>query len=207
MARKPQEQSIEPPRKLSRHETHDLSMIIKDRTKVLRAQADEQAAACLAEFEAKMASQYRFDDDEVWKRATEEAAKAVKKAQDEINARCKVLGIPAIFAPSVTATWQGRGQNMIASRREELRRVAEASVEAMKRAAITRIEQQALDLRTQVVAMGILSAEAKLFLESLAPITDAMQSLDFGEIERRLDAGKQKRIADQRRLYGGGREG
>ena len=35
----------EQPRKLSRNETHDLSMIIKDRTKVLRAHAEEQAAA------------------------------------------------------------------------------------------------------------------------------------------------------------------
>lgn len=190
------------PRQLSRTETHDLSMIIKDRTKVLKAHAVEQAAACLAEFEAKMATEYKFDDDAVWKEATESAMRTVAESQSQINARCKELGIPAMFAPHIQASWSGRGQNMMAYRRAELRRVAESSVEAMTKAAMTRIEHQSLDLRTQVVSMGLLSADAKLFLESLAPVQDAMRALDFGEIERRLDKEKQKRLSDQRRIYG-----
>jgi hypothetical protein len=190
-------------RQLSRSETHDLSMIIRDRTKVLKAHADEQAAACMAEFEAKMASEYKFDDDDVWSDATKAAMKTVADSQAKIAAQCKKLGIPAQFAPELKLSWQGRGQNMLASRRDELRRVATSSVEAMKKAAVTRIEHQALDLRTQVVSLGLLSPEAKMFLESLAPVDDAMRSLDFGEIERRLESEKRKRIVDQRRLYGG----
>lgn len=189
-------------RKLSRQETHDLSMIIKDRTKVLRAHADEQAAACMADFETKMATIYKFDQDEVWKQATEEAQKVVHESQIKIAKRCKELGIPQAFAPSISASWQGRGENMLTSRRAELRRVAKASIDAMTKAAITKIEKQSLDLRAQVVGMGLLSADAKMFLESLAPIEDSMRSLDFGEIERKLDGEKQKRLADQRRLYG-----
>jgi hypothetical protein len=190
-------------RKLSRHETHDLSMIIKDRTKVLRAHAEEQAAACMADFEAKMATVYTFDQDEVWKKATEEARKVVEQSQDTIAKRCKELGIPTTFAPSISASWQGRGENMLAARRTELRRVAKSSIDAMAKAAITKIEKQALDLRTQVVGMGLLSANAKMFLESLAPVEESMRALDFGEIERKLEKEKQLPIADQRRLYGG----
>ena len=63
----------------------------------------------------------------------------------------------------------------------------------MKLAAVTKIEKQSLDLRTQVVAMGLLSAEAKMFLESLAPIEDAMRSLDFVEVERRLESEQNRR--------------
>ena len=66
-------------RTLSRNETHDLGMIIKDRAKVLRAHAEEQAAACLADFEKKLAAVYTFDQDEVWKVATEEALKVVRR--------------------------------------------------------------------------------------------------------------------------------
>ena len=194
----------EEPRKLSRHETHDLSMIIKDRTKVLRAHAEEQAAACMADFETKMATVYTFDQDEVWKKATEEARRVVEQSQNTIAKRCKELGIPASFAPSISASWQGRGENMLAARRTELRRVAKASIDAMTKAAITKIEKQALDLRTQVVGMGLLSADAKMFLESLAPVEESLRALDFGEIERKLEKEKQLRIADQRRLYGGG---
>ena len=81
----------------------------------------------------------------------------------------------------------------MSQRRTELRRVAKSSIEAMKLAAVTKIEKQSLELRTQVVAMGLLSAEAKMFLESLAPIEDAMRSLDFVEVERRLELEQNRR--------------
>lgn len=193
----------EEPRRLSRNETHDLSMIIKDRSKVLKAHAEEQAAACMADFEKKMATIYTWDQDETWKKATEEAMRVVKESQEAIGLRCKELGIPPTFAPSISASWAGRGENMLASRRAELRRVAQSSIAAMTKAAITKIEKQSLELRSQVVGMGLLSAEAKMFLESLAPIEDSMRSLDFGEIEKRLEKEQQLRLADRRRLYGG----
>lgn len=182
-------------RKLSRQETHDLGMIIKDRTKVLKAHAEEQAAACMADFEQKLAAIYSFDQDEVWKAATEEAQRVVAEAQEKIARRCVEMGIPKTFAPGIEISWRGRGENALAMRRTELRRVAKASIEAMTRAAITKIEKQSLDLRTQVVAMGLLSDDAKLFLESLAPVDDAMRALDFVEIERQLDGSRQKRAS------------
>jgi hypothetical protein len=190
------------PRSLSRNETHDLGMILKDRAKVLKAHAEGQAAQCLADFESKVAAHFKFDQDEVWKKATDRVREVVAEAQETIAKRCAELGIPATFAPQISASWQGRGENLIASRRDELRRVAKASIDAMMKAAILKIERQSLDLRTQVVAMGLLSPDAKLFLESLAPVEDAMHSIDFAEMERKLDSEKQKRIADQRRLYG-----
>lgn len=177
-----------PARQLSRHETHDLSMIIKDRTKVLTRHAEAQAAACLADFEKQIATVYTFDQDEVWQKAHDKANEVARECAAKIAERCKELGIPRTFAPDISLSWHGRGENMMSHRRTELRRVAQSAIEAMKKAAITKIEKQALDLRTQVVAMGLLSADAKLFLESLAPVEDAMHTLDFAEIEKRLEA-------------------
>jgi len=184
----PKADSIEPakPRQLSRTETHDLGMIIKDRAKVLKSYADEQAAACMADFEKKLAKVYAFDEDEVWHKANKMAHEAMEAAQQIITERCKALGIPKDFAPGLSMMWHGRGQNAIASRRSELRRVAKTTVDAMVKAATTQIDKQSLHLRTQVVGMGIMSPEAKLFLESLAPIEDSMQMLEFVEIERKL---------------------
>jgi hypothetical protein len=193
-----QTHSVPAGRQLSRHETHDLSMIIKDRTKVLTRHAEAQAAACMADFEKQLATVYTFDQDEVWQKAHSKAADVVREAQEQIAARCKELGIPRTFAPDVGLSWQGRGENALTGRRVELRRVAKSAIDAMKAAAITKIEKQALDLRTQVVAMGILSPDAKLFLESLAPIEDAMHALDFHEIEKRLEAER----AEHKRLMG-----
>jgi hypothetical protein len=189
-------------RRLSRGETHDLSMIIKDRTKVLKAHADEQAAACLADFEKNLAAQFDWDQDAIWKAAAQEAEKVARESQEKIARRAEELGIPRTFAPRLGVTWQGRGENAVASRREELRRVAKSAIEAMRKAAVTKIEKQSLDLRTQVVAMGLLSADAKMFLESLAPVEEAMRILDFGEIERRLEKEQKLRLADRDRLYG-----
>jgi vacuolar-type H+-ATPase subunit H len=196
--------SAAPPRKLSRNETHDLSMIIKERTKVLRAHAEEQAAKCLADFEGKVSKIYSYDDDEVWKRATEEAMEVVKKAQEKIEDQCRKLGIPKDLSPQLALGWEGRGQMKAASRRAELRRVAKAEIDAMMKAAIVKIEKQSLDLRTQVVAMGLLTSEATLFLESLAPVEEAMHAIDFGAIETKMLEDKRKNSATIRRLgYGG----
>lgn len=187
-------------RKLSRQETHDLGMIIKERTKVLEAHAEEQATACLADFEKKLSAIYEYDQDEVWKAATEAAMEEVRRAQEKIDRQCEKRGIPKDLAPQLKLAWEGRGQMKAASRRDELRRVAKAEIAAMKAAAMVKIHKQSLDLRTQVVAMGLMTPEATMFLESLAPVDDAMTSLDFGAIETKLLA-QQK--ATKRLGYGG----
>jgi hypothetical protein len=187
-------------RVLSRNETHDLGMIIKERTKVLKAHAEQQAAACMAQFEKQLSAVYSWDQDENWKQAAERAETVVKESQAVIAKRCEELGIPRTFAPMIGLSWQNRGENMMSQRRAELRRVAKTSIEAMTAAAITKIEKQGLDLRTQIVAMGLYSPEAKMFLESLAPIEEAMTQIDFVEVEKKLEREEQQRLADRRRL-------
>jgi hypothetical protein len=174
-------------RKITRAEAHDLAMIIKDRVKVLRAHAEEQAAACLADFEKKLAANYTFDQNEVWKQAAEKANAVVEASKDIIAKECEKLGIPKTFAPSLALNWIGRGENALTGRRMELRRVAKLAIDAMHKAAITKIEKQSLDLRMQVISMQLYSAEAILFCESLAPIENAMRALSFEEVERKLE--------------------
>lgn len=187
-------------RKLSRQETHDLGMIIKERAKVLKAHAQEQAKACMADFENKLSKIYSYDQDEVWKRVTEEATETIKKAQEKIEAQAAKKGIPKDLAPILALTWQGRGQMAARERRGELRRVAQAECDAMVAAAVTKIEKQSLDLRTQVVAMALLTPEASMFLESLAPIEEVMTALDFGAIETKM---MEKKAQNKRLGYGG----
>lgn len=186
--------------RLSRQEVHDLGMLIKERSKVLKAHASEQSAVLLADFEAKLAAEYKFDDDEVWKKATVEAMEIVRIGNDKIMARCEKMGIPKQFAPSLQLSWQARGENLVSRRRMELTRIAKSQIDAMEKAAITRIEKQSLDLRTQVVSMGVLSSNGKLFLESVAPVEEAMQALDFKNIQKQLDAEQHKLESHMKRL-------
>jgi len=175
-------------------------MIIKDRTKVLLRAADAQAAACLADFETKLESMFAWDTDETWRKAAGDAQAAVDAMRDRVAEKYESLGIPRIFAPDVGINFTGRGPAALNHRREEMRRIARASVEAMRKAAITKIEQQGLELRTKVVSMGLLSEDAKLFLDSLAPVEESMRNLDFKEIELRLEKEHQQRLADRRRF-------
>jgi hypothetical protein len=181
-------------RTLSRGEAHDLSVLIGVRTKVLKAYAAEQASSCMADFEAKLAAIYSFDQDTVWKAAMEKVQQVAAQSQAEVARECEKLGIPAQFAPGITVGWYGRGENGVASRRVELRRVAASKIDAMKKAAITKIEKDGLSLRTQVVTMGLLSDSAKVFLESLAPIEESMHDLDFAAVEQALEAERQHRL-------------
>src|SRR3954469_1736297 len=87
----------EPVRHLSRHETHDLSMIIRERAKVLKACVEEEAASRMADFEQQISTVYKFDQDDVWRKATEEAQAVVAKANETIQDRCRKLGIPAQY--------------------------------------------------------------------------------------------------------------
>jgi hypothetical protein len=180
-------------RKLSRHETHDLGMIIKDRAKVLKAHIESEKATVLADFEKQIAAIYEFDQDDIWKAATLKAMEVVREAQETIAKRCEEMGIPKTFAPSLHASWQGRGENMLKERRNELRRVAKAEVEAMAARAVVKVERESLDLRTQVVAMGLLSPEATTFLNTLKPVEDVMHKLDFANVENKLAVEQQSR--------------
>lgn len=143
---------------------------------------------------------YKYDQDHVWKEVTERAMVEIEKAQEKIYAQAAKRGIPRDLAPLLQLSWQGRGQMATSSRRDELRRVAKREVEAMKQAAVTKIRRMALDLRTQVISMGLLTSEAKVFLESLSPIEESMQSIDFADIETKMLAQQQR----QRRLGFGG---
>jgi len=174
-------------RKLSRQEAHDLSMIIKDRTKVLKAHADEQAAVYISEFEQQLAQLYGWADGEVWRQAGERANEVIASANEVIKRKCEELGIPAGFAPTLTLDWTGRGAQGVKNRQAELRRVAKVKVEAMLKTTLTQIERQSLDLRTHVVKASAISPQANAFLESLAPVEETMRALSIGEIEKAIE--------------------
>lgn len=175
-------------RKLSRNETHDLGMIIKERAKVLKSHVESEGARLMADFERQIAAKYEFDQDEVWKAAAEEALKEAQKAQEKIAARCEALGIPRTFAPGLAISWHQRGENALKERRVELRAVAKSAVKAMMAEAVVKVEREALDLRTQIVALGLLSPDAQAFLQTLKPVEHVMQVLEFGAIEKKLEA-------------------
>lgn len=181
---------------MTKGERQELGQLIRKREKVMKAHAAERSAALLAEFDAQSAKIHSYDDDEVWKKAVEEAEQAVLAAQVAIAQRCKRLGIPEEFAPTIDMSWQGRGHNAVSSRRAELRRAAQSKISAIEAKAISEIEKMSLTAQTEVIASGLQSEAAKDFLGSMPSLEKLMPPVQFDEIQSLIEA----RRAQERQL-------
>lgn len=79
---------------MTKSEREDLQRLLRQREKVLKSAAKQRSTEVLADFENQMGQEYSFDDDHVWAEAAKIANAAVSKAQEQIKARCREIGIP-----------------------------------------------------------------------------------------------------------------
>jgi DNA-binding protein H-NS len=168
---------------MTKGEREELARLIRQREKVLKSAARQRSAELIADFENQMSQIFSFDQDEIWAQATRAAEAEVAKAQRAVAARCRDLGIPDRFAPSLRLAWSGRGyDNAVEKRRIELRRMATTHIEALERKAATQIELSCLDTSTKLLAAGLTSEAARQFLDALPSVEGLMPALSFNEI-------------------------
>ncbi len=181
---------------MTKSERVELGQLIRKRERVMKSMAAERAAAMLVEFESQCAAIYSFDQDEVWESAFKGAEKVVEEAEAVIAKRCKEMGIPREFAPGIHLDWYSRGQNAVASRRAELRRVAKAKIAAIERETVAKIERMSLEAQTEVISHGLESEAARGFLERMPTIEVLMPALNAAEIKQIEDKKNKKRNRD-----------
>ena len=173
---------------LAKGEREDLQRLIRQRERVLKSAAKQRSAELIADFENQMGSEFAFDDDAVWAKAKQEAEAEIGRAKQKIAARCRELGIPDRFAPTLDLTWMHRGyDNLIAKRREELRRMARTKIEAIEQKAVVEIELSCLDAQTQLAVAGLSSEAARAFADRLPRIEILMPKLSFAELAADAD--------------------
>jgi replicative superfamily II helicase len=176
----------EQPRTMTKGEREDLIRLIKQREKVAKTAAEQRSASMLAEFEQQVSKVHSFATNEVWQAATQAAMEAAREAAEKIAAESDKLGIPAEFQPKVSFSWQQRGENVYQCRRDELRRVAKAEIDALEKVARVQIETESVRAQTEVIAHGLHSDAALAFLESLPKIESMMPALDVSAIQQKL---------------------
>jgi hypothetical protein len=168
---------------ISKSEREDLQRLVRQREKVLKSAAKQRSADLLAEFENQIGQEYRFDQDKIWEQAEKLAQAVIDKAQKQVAARCRELGIPDQFAPSLDLVWNNRGyDNTVAGRRAELKRMAQTQIDAIERKAIVEIEMSCLEAQTALAVAGLTSDAAKAFVEGLPKIEVLMPDLSFAKI-------------------------
>ena len=183
---------------MTKSERAELGSLIRKRERVMKAAARERSAQLLAEFDTQSATIYKFDDDDIWKAATLAAQAAAEEAAETIRARCRELGIPPEFAPGVSFGWFGRGQNAVAERRAELRRMAKSKIEKIEAETITKIEHLSLAAQTEIVVSGLESTAATQFLSRMPSVEELMPSVDVGAIKELVDARKPSLTYDEK---------
>lgn len=164
-------------------ERESMLKIVRMNERVAKTAAKQRAAELMAEFEAKLSAEFRYDDDAVWKTVRDEAARAVAEADSKVAARCAELGIPARFRPSLVMGWSGRGENAVAQRRTELRIAARKRVEALEATARNAIERRSAEVQTSIISGGLITDEARACLASLPKPEDLMPSIAFEQLE------------------------
>jgi hypothetical protein len=168
---------------MTKGEREDLQRLIRQREKVQISAARQRSADLIADFENQMASEFRFDDDEVWQEAATVANREVAKAQERVTARCRELGIPRQFSPSLSLHWNHRGyHNSVKERREELRKVAVTQIAALERQAVVHIQQASVEAQTEIALAGLTSDAARAFVAKLPTVESLMPALSYQEL-------------------------
>lgn len=174
---------------MTKGERDDLAKVVRMNAKVARTRVDQLKAERLADLEAQLSARYKVDD-ERWTTITAEAQQLVNTLDAEVAAICEREGIPAEFRPGIALGWYGRGENLMAKRRAELRKRGQAKVEAVARQARAEIEAWQAAACTDLVSRGLSTGEARGWLEAL-PVADALVPvLEVAELEAGLGGGQ-----------------
>jgi hypothetical protein len=158
-------------------ERTELGKLVRLNAKVAKDDAEARGKWLLADAEAKLAARYKAED-EAWADITEAAEKAVEEADAAIAALCRERGIPEEFRPGLSLGWYGRGENASKARQAELRKVAQAEVEARVKQAKVEIDRATVEQLNRLTLAGLTSEEARAFISTMPTPEQLLPPLD-----------------------------
>lgn len=167
---------------MSKTEREQLARLARQRAKLAKQQILERQRILLADIEDQLSAEYTADE-AIWADITRHAEGEVAKADAKIAEICRSWGIPEAFRPHLSLGWYGRGRNAESGRRTELRRLAQARVEAAGQSARTTVDSKLLDVETELVRSGLDSEQAHAFLASMPTADALMPRVHVGELE------------------------
>lgn len=170
---------------MTKQEREALAKLIRQRERLAKTAAAERSAQLLADFEQQADRHYHYNEDEVWRRVMATAKEAVGRAQEEIAARCRELGIPAPFQPTISIMWSQQ-RAAIGAERAKMRQVARRRIEQIEASARTAIERASVKAQEALLTGGLTTDAAKLFAEALPSVEELMPNLDMGQLQQAL---------------------
>lgn len=174
-----------PAKPMTKAERLTLVQMIKQRERLAKTAARERSKRLMADFEQQADRHYDWDEDAVWRRAMEAAQDEVRRAQETVSERCREIGLPSAFAPTISISWVQQ-RSAASAQRAQIRNVAKRRVEQIEATAITAIEKASLE-RQEALMLGSLDTEAaRLFAETLPTAEELMPMMDIKDLERQM---------------------
>jgi hypothetical protein len=162
-------------------ERQQVRSLIRMREQRAKNQVDAFAAERMAQFEQDLATIYQAHD-ERWKHISELVHQVESEANAELKRICEAEGIAESFRPHYSVSFYRRGENVEASRRAELRKVAQTRVKADAKAAKISIENASAEIQEELLIGGLHSEEAKRLVERMPDPQALMPPLPTVEI-------------------------
>jgi hypothetical protein len=196
--------------RMTKADSRELRTLARKRAKLLKAATAERRAEVMADFEAQLATVYTSDDDAEMRRLRMVADAAVAEVERQLAEHCQERGIPPRFAPGLSLVWHGRGENALASRRNELRTVVISRLAALEKQAHTAIERASVEIETELIGATLTTDDAREYLASMPDPANLMPSFDLTEIAELLPRHTRERtdelasLREQARRIGAG---
>jgi hypothetical protein len=166
---------------MTKAERLELMQLAKLRAKVAKDEITARSAHVLSDVEDKLAERFRADRP-IWREITARAEAAVKAADEEIAEMCRRMGVPEEFRPEIRCIWYSRGENGDEKRRKELRKVAEAQVDARSKQAKVEIDKVTATVLTELTAAGLTTDRANQFLNTMPSVDALLPSMELREL-------------------------
>lgn len=170
-------------------ERRQLSAVVRQRMKVLRADIAQRRMELIAEAETRLVERYRDQDKQIEDlnfRIAEIAEQASREITDLILAtRGEESGVSIrrpvrLQAPQLRTVTEDRAQ---------LHRAMVAGVEAQVRTALLDLDRKEADLLQSLALRALESNEAREFLSSIPTVADLVPAARLREIEAAFDEG------------------
>jgi hypothetical protein len=172
-----------PGNKMTSAERLEIAKIVRSRSKLAMQDLDVRAAQQHAQIEQQLAKRYP-PTHHLWAEVVSQAEEVLNQVDAKIAAICKDIGVVPEFRPSVHLAWYDRGENADKKRRQELRSMAEARIEAITQKAKLQIRRNEVEILTQLAADGFTTEAAKQMLASLPTAEALMPQVLLAELEQ-----------------------
>lgn len=170
---------------MTRQEREALAKLIRQRERLAKTAAAERSKALMADFEQQADRIYSYDEDKVWHEAVLAAKEEIAKAQVQIAKRCRELGIPQPFAPTLSVMWHQQ-RAAAAQERSKMRHVAKRRIEQIEATARTAIERASVAAQEALLVGGLTTEAARMFADTLPVVDELMPKLEMAELQRAL---------------------